>query len=286
MGAVPLGRALEPVLQTDLGVVAQIATGLVDPERAHLAEPVNPAREDGRIDAEGFAELLAHVPGDDQGPDGQRGDRHVDAHGLAHLGYQGANGDVLAIGDQVRLARALALLHGEHEGIHEVVDVHRVVVRLAASEHDEPTASGALVNHHEALGVAGAVDRGGTEDRVLHAAIAVLVDDLFALILRELVVVGGRDRRRLVARRVFDVPVHALGGAVDELARAGGDRGLGHHPGPLDVDVVVQGVGGARLPERGGEMLDDLSALASASHASGSVTLPSSMSAPMAFSSS
>ena len=48
------------------------------------------------------------------------------------------DGQVFLVGDQVGLPGALARLHGEHERVHEIVDVQRVVEHLAAAKHRKP----------------------------------------------------------------------------------------------------------------------------------------------------
>ena len=160
----------------------------------------------------------------------------------------------MLVGDEVLPPVADPGREAEHEGVDQVVDVERVIERLAVAEHREGAAGDALEDHEEALGIAGTVDGRGTQDHRLHLAAGELLDQRLGLVLGALVVVGRLDRRVLVRRRMVHVAVHAAGAAVDELPDPGPDRGLEHVPGALDVDVVVEGVGHVELAERRGEV--------------------------------
>ncbi len=128
--------------------------------------------------------------------------------------------DVVLVGDQIRLAVADVERHGGDEGVDEVVDVERVIERLAVAEHRKHAARDAPEDHEEPLGIAGPVDGRRPQDRRAQPAPIPLAHERLRFVLRLLVVVGGLDRRVLVGRRIVDVAVHAAGAAVDDLLHA------------------------------------------------------------------
>jgi len=226
-----------------------------------LAVPVHAPREDRRRDLQRLADLLADVAGRDDGPDRVVRDLHVHAHRAADAPDEVLDRDVLLVGDQVGLPVALAGRHHQQAGVDQVVDVKRVVERAAAAEHREPARGDAPVDQVETLGVAGAVDRRGPAHHRREAAAPELGDHRLGLVLGLLVVVGGMHGRLLVRRGPLDVAVHAAGAAVDELAHAGGDRGLQRVARALDVDLPVVPLRDVHLAEGGREVVDELDAL-------------------------
>src|SRR5262249_37475806 len=69
--AVPLVGPAQALVQTDAGLIPQIALGLVDLEGAILPAPADPERKELRRDSERLAAFLDAVPDDDDGPDRQ-----------------------------------------------------------------------------------------------------------------------------------------------------------------------------------------------------------------------
>jgi hypothetical protein len=114
-----------------------------------------------RRDAERFAQLLADVARHDQRRQRIVRNVHVDADRGCDCFDELLDLDVALVGDEISLAVADVGAHRRHEGVDEVVDVERVIERLAVAEHRERAARDALEDHEEPLRVAGAVDRGG-----------------------------------------------------------------------------------------------------------------------------
>src|SRR5690606_16463067 len=103
---VPLSRLAKTLVDTDARHVSEITLRLADIERAHLPEPVHPAREDRRRYAERLARFLDDVPGDDQGQDRVMRHLHVDADRLADPLHELVQREILLVADDISLASA------------------------------------------------------------------------------------------------------------------------------------------------------------------------------------
>ena len=150
---------------------------------------------------------------------------------------------VLRSADQKRLAHRLGSVERQQEALDQVVDEHGVV-EAAARADDCVAAACDRAEQLQQPRLSRAVDGAGPHDGDGHAALAVVaVSERLAFRLRLLVDVARADGRRLVGRRVLDVPVHAYRRRVHEAPDARRGSGLEQALSAPDVDVAVVRVG-------------------------------------------